>query len=403
MNKLRIILLLVTIASLTAGFILKPEERIEERRYLKEVAPDVRFSEKSGVPPHYQSEIGIAAFNTYDVVPSIRGYAGPIKTLIALNTDGEITGIRILAHRETKNYIHYMEGQEYLSQFLGKSVNDPFEIDRDIDGISRATESVEALAKTVRESSRRIASQIYGLEIIGEESEKRFGAGWILYLLLFLTSLTFYFVTRRSKGLLRVRDISLLLGIFIIGVYLAAPFSILHMFNLILLRLSSSVLWYVIVVSTLVSIALAGRFYCGWLCPFGALAEFIGRTPFRKWEVSIETDNRWRKLKYFLLYLIVAAVFMSRHTEYGNYETYVTLFSFHGNILTWSLVVLMLIINIRVERFWCRYLCPVAALTGLLSRKDSGYISRQDCPMGNKPIPLISECIRCNRCYSREK
>jgi polyferredoxin len=192
------------------------------------------------------------------------------------------------------------------------------------------------------------------------------------------------------------------MGIIIIGFYLASPFSILHIFNLVLLRLSSSVLWYAVVITALLSVALAGRFYCGWLCPFGALAEFIGRMSDRKWMFSDSTDDMWRQLKYFLLCLIVLAVFSSRHIEYGNYETYITLFSFHGNALTISLVVLMLVVNIRVDRFWCRYLCPVAALMGLLSRKDSGYISKKDCPMGNRKNPLISECIRCNRCYRRE-
>jgi Na+-translocating ferredoxin:NAD+ oxidoreductase RnfG subunit len=403
MVGLRIALLIITVASLISGSFFMPEEKVDEKAYLHEVAPEVIFSEKKGMPLHYESESGIVAFNTYDVVPSIRGYAGPIKLLLALNRKGEITGIRILEHKETKNYVHYMVSPEYLKQFPGKDINDAFEIDRDLDAISRATESVEALARTVRESSRKVASHVYGLDVKSREREKQFSTGWILYLILFLSALVFYYITRKSKALLQVRDICLVLGIAVIGIYLAAPFSILHIFNLILLRLSSSILWYVIIISALVSIVIAGRFYCGWLCPFGALAEFIGRLPFRKWEISISTDDRWRNTKYIFLSIIVAVVFISRHMEYGNYETYVTLFSFHGSVLTWSLVALMLIINIRVERFWCRYLCPVAAFTGLLSRKDSGYVSKKDCPMANRPNPLISECVRCNKCHSRGK
>jgi polyferredoxin len=220
---------------------------------------------------------------------------------------------------------------------------------------------------------------------------------------LFLSAFTFYYITRRSRELLRARDFSLVLSTLIIGFYLAAPFSILNVFNFILFRHSSSIIWYVIILSTLLSVAIAGRFYCGWLCPFGALAEFIGRIPFRKWEFSVNTDDMWRRGKYFLLCLIAMVVFVSRQSEYGNYETYVALFAFHGNTLMWLLVVLMLVINVRVERFWCRYLCPVAALTGLLSRKASGYVSTKDCPMGNRQNPLISECIRCNRCYGKRE
>ncbi len=295
-----------------------------------------------------------------------------------------------------------METPQYLRQFLGKSINDQFEIDSDIDAISRATVSVEALANTIRESSRIVASNVYGLDVITEGKRSAIGIGWILYLLLFSFSLTFYFITRKSKKFLRIRDIILVVSILVTGLYLSSPFSILHAFNLLLLRLSSDILLYVIVASTIISIIIAGRFYCGWLCPFGALSEFIGRLPFRKWDISTVTDDRWRELKYILLGIAAIAVFISRRAEFGNYETYVTLFAFHGNLLTWTLVVIALLANLRIERFWCRYLCPVAVLTGLLTRKDSGYISREDCPMSNKQKPLISECIRCNRCYIRE-
>jgi polyferredoxin len=58
----------------------------------------------------------------------------------------------------------------------------------------------------------------------------------------------------------------------------------------------------------------------------------------------------------------------------------------------------MLLANVRVPRFWCRYLCPVGAATGALCRQDAAYTSRHDCPMGNRKDPLTAECIRCNRC-----
>ncbi len=399
MNKLRITLFIITVVSIIAGFILSKETRVDEKRFLGDVAPDVIFSAKAGTPPHYSSDRSITAFNSYDAAPSVNGYAGPIKVLLAINSKGDITGIKVLEHKETENYVHYLMSSDYLGRFVGKNVNDPFEPDNDIDALSRATVSVDALADTVRRSSRMVAAKVYGLEVKGIERKKGTGAGWLVYLSLFLASLCIYYITRGKRGLVRARDVSLLLGILIIGIYLVTPFSILHVFSLILGRVSSSYLWYAVVISTFLSVIIAGRFYCGWLCPFGALAEFLGKIPMKKWEVSNDTDDRWRNLKYILLAIAAAVVFVSRKTEYGNFETYVTLFSLHGDYLAWMLVALMLIINVKVERFWCRYLCPVAALTGLFCRADNKYISNQDCPMGNRPKPLISECIRCNKCY----
>jgi hypothetical protein len=398
MNKLRIIVAVTALLAGGVGHVLHRDAAVDEKAILMELAPGEAFSEKSGAPPHYRSTQGTVAFNSADAAPGIRGYAGPIRVLLVLGEDGKIRGIRIIEHRETKNYIHYMETPAYLGRFIGKSIFDPFEIDRDVDGISRATVSVEALAATVRESSRAVATSAYGFEVSPDVTKTPSGTKWIAYVLLFLLAAAGYVSSRRVRRFERLRDVCLIASVVIVGFYLSSPFSILHVFNILLLRIPSSVLWSVVVFSTLASAVLAGRFYCGWLCPFGALAELIGRIPVKKWSVPREQDDRWRNLKYLLLTMTLAAVLASGRVEYGNYEAYITLFAYHGNVFAWALVGSVLIANLRIKRFWCRYLCPVAALTGLLSRSDPAYVSRPDCPMDNVPNPKISECIRCNRC-----
>jgi uncharacterized protein with FMN-binding domain len=402
MKRIRIFLITALALSLLIGAgvkVLFPEKRVDESLYLGEVAPGMLFSDKSGSPPHYSSEQGVVAFNTYDVRPDIRGYAGPIKVLVALDGEGRITGIRILEHKETPNYVHSMEAPSYLEQFLGKSIEDPFEPDRDIDGISRATVSVRALADTVRESSRQVASQAMGLEVRGGGRRVAASLKWIAYAVLLAAALAVYYVTRRRRMHDAVRDAMMVLGVLVVGVLLSTPFSIIHVFNLVLGRFSTDMLWLVIVPGTIATIVIAGRFYCGWLCPFGAISEFLGRLPTRKWRVPIRLDDRWRNVKYYLLALAMMAALATGRTDFGNYETYVTLFSLHGTYIMWAVVAVCLLANLRVKRFWCRFLCPVAALSGAASRADEKYVSSRDCPMANKPGPLIAECIRCNRCY----
>lgn len=403
MEKIRIAVLMTAIAALALGLAFNPKRTLNEEQYLREIAPDISFSPKQGTPPHFPSVEGVVAFNSHDVVPSIRGYSGPIKLLIALRGDGMITGIKLLEHTETRNYVHYMESPAYLRRFLGKSIHDPFEINKDIDGISRATVSVEALARTVKESSRKIALDVFGIDMDSEGDAGRGGKGLILYAALFLFTFIFYSLSRKYRGVLVMRDLCLTLGLVIIGMYLSTPFSILHVLNLAMINLSSSVLWYTIVVSVMISFIVAGRFYCGWLCPFGALSEFIGRIPLRKWKIRVDADDKGRLVKYALLALAVLIVSVTRRADFGNYEVYVTMFSLNGHVIAWVLLGVMLTMNLWIERFWCRYVCPVAAFSGLLARKDSGYKSGKECPMGNKPNPLQSECIRCNQCYSRKK
>jgi Na+-translocating ferredoxin:NAD+ oxidoreductase RnfG subunit len=402
MKRLRIAFLVLLCGSLAAGALLRHVlvgEGVDERLYLPEVAPGVTFSEKAGTPPHYASREAVVVFNTYDIVPSIRGYAGPIKLFIALRPDGVVTGLRMLGHQETKNFVHYMERPEYLGQYLGKSVHDPFRVDGDIDAISAATVSVEALARTVRDSARSVAREVYGIEVREEAGVRKLGTRWMVYLVLFFSALAAYALSRKDRRLLRSRDLFLMVSVVLLGVYLSAPFSILHVFNLLLQGPPSDPLSLALMGSVALSLVVAGRFYCGWLCPFGAIIEFAGRVPLAKWRVPVRADDRWRNLKYLFLAVAVVLVFLTGRAHLANYETYVTLFSFHGNILTWALVALMVLLSVRVPRFWCRYLCPVAALTGLLARQDDAYVSRHDCPVGNRASPLTTECIRCNRCY----
>jgi hypothetical protein len=399
---MRLAVAVVVLASLAAGVWLRAGRGVDESPYLGEVAPGVEFGPKGGSPPHYGSASGVVAFNSFDVAPDIRGYAGPIKMLVALEPSGRICGIRVLEHRETPNFVHRMDKPEFLGQFLGKSVNDPLRVDADIDGISRATVSVEALTESVRVSARAVASGAMGLRVTAGDGARRAGLGWLWYLALFAAAYGLYLSTRRpgrSRGLQRARDAVLVAGLLVAGLWLASPFSLLHVLNALMLRVSGDPLFLAVFLTTLGSVALAGRFYCGWLCPFGAAAEFLGRLPARKWAVSSDVEGRWRRVKYPLLALVAAVVLVSGRPGYGNIETYVTLFSLSGSFLGWTLVGVSLLANLRVRRFWCRYLCPVAALTGLLCRRDEAYGGAPDCPMGNVSTPHTSECIRCNRCY----
>jgi hypothetical protein len=401
MRKRRLILGALALLSLAIGALVRDETTADVRSMLQEIALGVPFPDSPGPDQLFRSPAGEVAFRSYDLVPSHRGYAGPIKLLVVLGPDGRIRGLRIIEHRETRNYVHYLETPAYLNRFIGKSVLDRFAVDQDVDGISRATVSVEALARTLRDSSRMAAERAYGLQVAGEPERAAVGWGGPLYGLLFLSAAAGYVQTRRSPRWQLFRDGVLIASIVIAGWHLSAQLSILHVFNLALCRPSSSVLWYLVVGGAFLSLAVAGRFYCGWLCPFGALAELIGRIPARKWTVPAEKDAAGRELKYLLLGAATAAVLVSGRTEYGNYEAYVTLFALQGTPLAWLLVLVTLAANLRIRRFWCRYLCPVAALTAVLSRSDPAYISRDDCPMGNKPHPETAECIRCNRCYQR--
>lgn len=99
------------------------------------------------------------AFWTVDLVPGELGYHGHIHMLIGMNTQGRITGV--IMDRNTEPYGDIsINKPEFPLQFKDKSIRDRFEVGHDVDVTSRATISVRAAAREIREASRMVARAV---------------------------------------------------------------------------------------------------------------------------------------------------------------------------------------------------------------------------------------------------
>ena len=167
---------------------------------------------------------------------------------------------------------------------------------------------------------------------------------------------------------------------------------------------------------------LLGRFFCGWICPLGTLNHWVStwRSQKKRGLRRIESNRykSWQRLKYYLLVAVLAAALagsgmagwldpiclafrslaMAAHptASYaasavveslqasGNRILYFAsialdllfhqLFAgfkqpyFRQGFLLGIIFILILALNLRITRFWCRALCPLGALLGWLSR-----------------------------------
>ncbi|NLJ94331.1 MAG: 4Fe-4S binding protein, partial [Clostridiaceae bacterium] len=50
---------------------------------------------------------------------------------------------------------------------------------------------------------------------------------------------------------------------------------------------------------------LLGRWFCGWLCPFGLIQELIYKLPIKKIKLKMNLDNLFRKIKFVFLFVFV--------------------------------------------------------------------------------------------------
>ena len=155
------------VALLAVGASGQTSNSAELTAQLKKLFPSAAtFSAKTGTPAHYKAFgpaaggkegalLGLAYWTT-ELEPLERGFDGPIKMLVGLNTEGKITGVIVTDHREPYGYFS-VDLPEFPKQFEGKSVRDPFKVGQDVDAISRATISVTSASRAIRNSSRKIA------------------------------------------------------------------------------------------------------------------------------------------------------------------------------------------------------------------------------------------------------
>ena len=159
------LLLLLTVAMLPFALGQTTLDRALEAQ-LKRVFPAAAaFSPKQTRPlPHFVAYTGNAGsqtiagyvFWTTELEPLERGYDGPIKMLVGLDTTAHLTGILVTEHHEPYGYFS-VELPEFALQFKSKDIRDPFKVGSDVAAVSRATISINSSSRAIRNGARRLA------------------------------------------------------------------------------------------------------------------------------------------------------------------------------------------------------------------------------------------------------
>ena len=139
-----------------------------------------------------------------------------------------------------------------------------------------------------------------------------------------------------------------------------------------------------------------GRKFCGYICFFGTLQEKIYKIFKRKKHLKINTklDFVLKSVKYIILFGIIFLVCNFLAYKYMDFCPVIAI-SFPLQITIWGALSLVLIflLGIFIERFWCRYICPYAALMNIFI-----YLGKL-LHIKRKVIRVnTNNCISCNLC-----
>ncbi len=176
---------------------------------------------------------------------------------------------------------------------------------------------------------------------------------------------------------------------------------------------------------------LAGRAFCGWMCPVGTVQDLLagltrrltgekkhirGKKSKSRYPVQLppKLDPWLRSLKYLVLAVILLASTWSLYPPLHEICPARALFSFQLTTpLLISVLVVFIITSMLNRLFWCKYLCPfgatlaifnkIAPLRLVVNQSSCTACSRCDteCPMGIQNVPenlRSAECIQCLEC-----
>jgi polyferredoxin len=217
---------------------------------------------------------------------------------------------------------------------------------------------------------------------------------------------------------------------------------------------------FLLALFVILATALLGRVFCGWICPLGTLHNMAGTLKKKRLSAKSYNLHHWKYI--ILIFLLVSSVFTLQISgildplallirslslaiyplfQYATVSVFDAAYTWHLPVMTdisefiyglmkktvlsfqqplfnqaafTGLIFLgILALNLLERRFWCKFLCPLGALLGLLSRYailnrsvsegcDGCGVCRRACQGGAAPDAkegwLKSECMACMNC-----
>lgn len=183
--------------------------------------------------------------------------------------------------------------------------------------------------------------------------------------------------------------------------------------------------------ATVPATVLVGRFFCGFFCSFGAVQDLLWlgshrlRALFPGKRNLKKADRIFRFAKYAVLFYFIIFIWsgvtavktagpwqvFGQYVSFGHWPGLKPLLPVGGVLL-----LLIFIGSLFVQRFFCRYFCPMGAIYSLISqtsflkidkpREECGkcHLCTSKCTMGmdltKKDRIAGGECISCQKCVS---
>ena len=357
-------------------------------------------------------------FSSRDLAPEVRGFGGKINLAVHVDDrDGKLIGFHITRSNETPAYLELLVS--WRGSLIGRGLLDADPAD--VDTVSGATVSSEAILSALHKSARNFATQILGrsLEHAGEQRRRQakylpdIHGIYLIAAILLALIVTF-------KGSFWTRLPVLILNLAVGGIWLNAQYSGEQIATVLSWHAPSVALTgaFLFVVGIPLLVVIFGNLYCGYVCPFGAAQELVGYVLPRRFKprISVETMREARFVKYIIMTVLIAVFFTTRDRTTLAADPLISIFNLRFSIGDFHRAATLiaagaLVVSVFCTRFWCRYLCPAGAFLSLLSgvavlRRYMPAKKFGKCEFGLTAADKM-DCIYCDKCryekFSRDR
>ncbi len=360
------------------------EEGGDSAAVVREMFPSaatIRFYEG---PPRYEvtHEPGGVSPDVFVAVSEGEGFGGAVPVLTAVDQSGKVAAVRLLPSRETPSYLRHVDNEKVLGWFEGRSYADDMAI-RDLDAISGATVTAEAVSEAVSKGARAVAVGLIGMPPPTEAARRRFALGATDVLaLVWVAALAVVFWRPRPR---RWRTVASVLSIVVLGL-IARRFVSVSDWARVLAGAwpswAAAAGWYLFLGAVVALTFVRGRIYCTHMCPFGAMCSLLSRAPTARLRPTGRAFAALRAVRWAVLSLTALGFAYTAGAAVFAYEPYGPTFDalsapFSSSVgladllsfQAWAaaLAGAALAASLFIPRFWCRFVCPAGAGVELIA------------------------------------
>ena len=332
---------------------------LDEARNVFPSADSVMQDDISSYLIFENNEVIGKAVNSSPYSDDIFGYNGITPLTIYFDMDNKIVDVALCPNRESRGYINKLINRGFLESWDGLSAEEALK--QHVDAVSGCTYSSTAIAQSLTATLQKLTSQ----------KAKPQSWDWMLFvkqicvLVVTILALICFFNPKKTKTLRRV---TLLLSILILGFWSNSLLSLAMFYNWITNGVSLTMQWVVIIIAV-VSITLPlvtkKSFYCQYLCPFGAVQEFVGMIPTKKITVSAKLYKFFSVLRKVILLTLIVLLALGCGLDLSMTEPF-SVFSYQSIIFEVALLAAVIVIaSIFIKKPWCNYLCPTGTILGV--------------------------------------